>query len=210
MTCPVLTMIGVAKHYRAGVTGCSATVDVLRAVDMQVHAGEILSLVGPPGAGKSTLLLCAAGLLHPDAGTVLWFGCATRRAERTRVIAFVAESRADYRSPTVREALAGYAPRPGLLLLDDPFVATDRSGHAALRSTLDALVSEGAAIIIASRPGSPIVDLATRHATLVSGVIAQTDQRRNRSAARMSASSWAPRASTSTRSTSGRSFRSPQ
>src|SRR5690242_2775614 len=210
MTCPVLTMIGVAKHYRAGVTGCSATVDVLRAVDMQVHAGEILSLVGLPGAGKSTLLLCAAGLLHPDAGTVLWFGCATRPAERTRVIALVAAPRAAYRSPIVREALATYAPRPGLLLLDDPLVATDWSGQAALRSTLDALAREGTAIVIASRPGSPIVDLATRHATLVAGVIAQTDQRRNRSAARISASSWAPRASTSTRSTSGRSFRSPQ
>lgn len=42
----------------------------LRAVDLDVAAGEILGIVGPNGAGKSTLLLAMAGLLTLDRGTV--------------------------------------------------------------------------------------------------------------------------------------------
>lgn len=206
---PVLSMTGVAKRYRAGVPGCWAVIDVLRSVDVQLYAGEILALVGPRAAGKSTLLLCAAGLLRPDAGTVLWFGSAIRPADRSRRVALVAEAGARHPGRTVCEAIATYAPRPELLLLDDPLGDPDRTGHAALRATLRALAEQGTAIVVASRPDSALTDVATRHAALVAGVI-DAGQRRNRSAAWMSGSSWASRASASTRSTSGRSFRSPQ
>lgn len=213
MTCPALSMIEVVKRYHAGVPGCSATVDVLRSVDVQVHAGEILALVAPPGAGKSTLLLCAAGLLRPDAGTVRWFGSSIRPVDRSRTVAFVAEPQRPYARRTVREALATYAPRPGLLLLDDALPPTECARHASLRETLCALAEQGTAIVIASRSDTPLTDVATRHATLVAGVVQSdpsADQRRNRSAARTSGSSWAARASASMRSTNGRNFRSPQ
>ncbi|MEU6860563.1 heme ABC transporter ATP-binding protein [Glycomyces sp. NPDC046736] len=46
---------------------------ILRGVDLDVHAGEVLSLVGPNGAGKSTLLSAISGDRAPDAGeVVLW------------------------------------------------------------------------------------------------------------------------------------------
>jgi branched-chain amino acid transport system ATP-binding protein len=47
---------------------------VLRAVDLDIRAGEITLLVGANGAGKSTLLRAIAGFLKPTAGRVTFDG----------------------------------------------------------------------------------------------------------------------------------------
>src|SRR2546422_11683296 len=44
---------------------------------LELAAGEVAALVGPPGAGKTTLLAVAAGRLAPDAGWVTVAGVAT-------------------------------------------------------------------------------------------------------------------------------------
>jgi D-xylose transport system ATP-binding protein len=57
---PFLRLRRVGKRF-GGVTA-------LRDVDLDVHAGEVLALVGDNGAGKSTLIKTIAGVLRPDAG----------------------------------------------------------------------------------------------------------------------------------------------
>ncbi|MFD4243958.1 ATP-binding cassette domain-containing protein [Streptomyces sp. NPDC058525] len=52
---------------------------VLDGLDLVVRPGEHLAVVGPSGIGKSTLTALLAGMLPPDAGTVLLAGAPARR-----------------------------------------------------------------------------------------------------------------------------------
>jgi putative ABC transport system ATP-binding protein len=61
----------VAKLFREGERETS----VLRGVGLELARGETTSLVGRSGSGKSTLISVLAGLLLPDAGSVLFDGC---------------------------------------------------------------------------------------------------------------------------------------
>ncbi|MFI0984942.1 ABC transporter ATP-binding protein [Streptomyces exfoliatus] len=45
-------------------------VEALRRIDLQVHAGETVALMGRNGAGKSTLLSTLVGMIAPTSGTV--------------------------------------------------------------------------------------------------------------------------------------------
>jgi len=57
-----------------GVTRRFADVEVLQDVDLEIHSGESIAVVGPSGSGKSTLLNMLGGLLPPSAGSVLFEG----------------------------------------------------------------------------------------------------------------------------------------
>src|SRR5436190_6328297 len=60
----------------------------LDGADLEVESGEVVAVVGPSGSGKSTLLHCAAGILTPDSGHVVFDGRrvdAMGEAERSRL-----------------------------------------------------------------------------------------------------------------------------
>jgi putative ABC transport system ATP-binding protein len=59
---PVLVGTGLEKRFGATVA--------LAGVDLALHRGESVAVMGPSGSGKSTLLHCLAGITRPDAGTV--------------------------------------------------------------------------------------------------------------------------------------------
>ena len=46
----------------------------LHDIGFSITCGHTLALMGPNGAGKSTLIKALAGLIHPDAGNILWNG----------------------------------------------------------------------------------------------------------------------------------------
>ena len=100
-------MRGVSKSYQSGVRGCSATVSVLRDVDLSVFAGEVVTIAAGPASGKTTLLMCAAGLMRPDCGTVSWFGGAPHRdfAAKPEGIAYSGDRPFPYAFLSARETL---------------------------------------------------------------------------------------------------------
>src|SRR5436853_6300659 len=57
---PLLALEGVTKRFGA--------VQALAGVDFDVHAGEVVGLVGDNGAGKSTLVKTISGIYSPDEG----------------------------------------------------------------------------------------------------------------------------------------------
>ena len=62
MSEPVLELVGVVKTY--------GNVPVLRGIDLRVHPGELVAIVGPSGSGKSTLLHIVGTLERPSGGLV--------------------------------------------------------------------------------------------------------------------------------------------
>lgn len=62
----VISVRDVTKELRLG----KITVHALRGVSLDIHAGEMVSIVGPSGSGKSTLLGLVGGLDTPTHGTI--------------------------------------------------------------------------------------------------------------------------------------------
>ncbi|MFF2622691.1 ATP-binding cassette domain-containing protein [Oerskovia jenensis] len=59
---PALSLHGIDKSFGA--------VRALEGIDLEVHLGEVVALVGDNAAGKSTLAKVIAGVLVPDAGII--------------------------------------------------------------------------------------------------------------------------------------------
>lgn len=110
---------------------------VLHGVDLALHAGEALALVGPNAAGKSTLVRALAGLLAPARGEVLLEGRPLARWTRSglaqRVALVAAEDEAPDRIAVEDRVALGRYPHRGALA---PLTAEDRGAVArALRRT---------------------------------------------------------------------------
>jgi ABC-type sugar transport system ATPase subunit len=70
---PLLSMRGIVKSFPG--------VRALRGVDLELHEGEVLALLGENGAGKSTLIKVLAGAHQPDAGSIQINGQPARIAD---------------------------------------------------------------------------------------------------------------------------------
>ncbi|MEI8030662.1 MAG: nitrate/sulfonate/bicarbonate ABC transporter ATP-binding protein [Comamonadaceae bacterium] len=68
---PIAELRAVNKSFN---TAGGHELKVLEQIDVAVHEGELLALLGQSGSGKSTILRCLTGLIEPTSGRVLHKG----------------------------------------------------------------------------------------------------------------------------------------
>jgi energy-coupling factor transport system ATP-binding protein len=166
---------------------------ILRAVDLELAAGERVALMGRNGAGKSTLLRHLAGLAEPTRGRV-------RRAGRAALLLqnpndyLLHERTADEASPAALDAvgLAAQAERhprdlsggqrqrlalavvldgepPAAVLLDEPTRGMDRAAKGDLATRLRGLADRGVAVLVATHDAEFAAAFALRVVLLADG-----------------------------------------
>lgn len=69
-TAPLIQAIEASRNYQLA----GETIHAVRSVNLDIHTGEFITLVGRSGSGKTTLLNMLAGLDHPTSGQVLFEG----------------------------------------------------------------------------------------------------------------------------------------
>jgi len=92
----VMRAVGLTKTYAAVASSSGLArpaLELFRGLDMKVHAGEMVAIVGESGAGKSSLLHLLAALDTPTAGDV-WCG-------ESRLSSFTPRQAAEFRNRDV-------------------------------------------------------------------------------------------------------------
>ncbi|MQS08255.1 ABC transporter ATP-binding protein [Streptomyces alkaliphilus] len=204
---------------------------VLRGLDLEAGAGDLVAVLGPSGCGKTTLLRVIAGFLRADAGTVtvggrVLTGPGTHVPPERRAVGIVAQegalfphldvarnvafgltglSRAARRKRVAemlelvgladhgrrmphelsggqqqRVSLArALAPRPALVLLDEPFNALDSSLRTGLRADVRAaLRAGGATALLVTHDQQEALSVADSVAVVRDGRVVQQDDPR--------------------------------
>ena len=85
-------------------------VEALRGINVEVHKGQIVSIIGANGAGKTTLLRTISGLVKPRTGTVEFEGAPPPRKPSKIVGAGVVHV------PEGRKCFSGLSIRDNLLV----------------------------------------------------------------------------------------------
>ena len=145
---PVLNVRTLTKTYGYGDTA----VDAVRAVDLDVAAGEVLLVMGPSGSGKTTLLLMLGALLRPTSGSI---NVTSRDAGVVDVAAAAEKQLPALRARTFGFIFQDYALLDALSASENITVAANlagTTGAAAHRRAADLLERVGLAHRAQARP----------------------------------------------------------
>src|SRR5947209_12468414 len=80
----------------------------LRALNLEIHRGEIFGLLGPNGSGKTTTIKLLLGLLFPTEGEAFLFGMPAADVKKNERIGYLPEESYLYRFLTAEETLDFY------------------------------------------------------------------------------------------------------
>ena len=121
-------------------------IDVLRAIDLHIAAGQSVAVAGPSGSGKTSLLLLLAGLEQPAAGQVAIDG--------VRLSALDRDALADLRRDRIGIVFQSFHLLPSLTARDNVALPLQIAGRADALSRADAMLARvGLAARSAHYPG---------------------------------------------------------
>lgn len=129
----MIRTVGLHRSYRIG----GKSIDVLRGIDLDIHAGEKVFLCGPSGAGKTTLLYTLAGLEHPERGQVWIHG--------KDLYAMGRKQQAAFRNREIGYVFQNYHLLPELTALENVAVPGAIAGVDATEMAMKALARVGLA-----------------------------------------------------------------
>ena len=169
---------------------------ILKGVNLDARAGEIVALMGLSGSGKTTILRVIAGLDAPDSGQVT-----AGKAGMVFQFHYLFEHLCAIDNVTLeqlgvghragalpRELSGGEAQRvaiaralavdPPLLLLDEPTASLDPARKNDLGAALHALAASGRTLVMTSHDDDFVRQHATRVVVLADGLVVEEGEPR--------------------------------
>ncbi len=141
---PILITRQLCKSYPT----MNGSLEVLRGIDLTVHAGEIIAIVGQSGVGKSTLLHVLGALDRPTSGAV--------EIDGTAIFDFDDKTLAAFRNHTVGFVFQFHHLLPEFTALENVMMPAFIAGHRARsveRRAVQLLAEVGLAQRSGHRPG---------------------------------------------------------
>ncbi|WP_327415093.1 ABC transporter ATP-binding protein [Streptomyces sp. NBC_01233] len=126
---PVLQLDQLVRTHGSGAT----EVHALRGINLSVHPGELVAVMGPSGSGKSTLLTLAGGLDTPSSGRVMVEGTDITTASRKQLAAL--------RRRSIGYVFQDYNLIPALTAAENVALPRELDGTSARKARVSALAA---------------------------------------------------------------------
>src|SRR6266446_3619256 len=147
-------------------------VQALKALDLQVHQGEIFGLLGPNGSGKTTTIKLLLGLLFPSEGDALIFNEPTTNVAKNERIGYLPEESYLYKFLNAEETLHFYG-RLFKITRAERSKRVDRLidliGTAEIKELIRELRAQGKTIVLSGHLLADMQDICDRIAILHRG-----------------------------------------